>query len=54
MAAVFRTSLNWFAPGNYGIAYIENSQATPYFDLLWIFADGFESGDASAWFSTVP
>jgi len=55
MASIFRTSLNWFPPGHYGIAYVEDS-GTPYFDrfALLILADGFESGDTSAWSSTVP
>jgi hypothetical protein len=56
MASIFRTSLNWFPPGHYGIAYIEDSMGTPYFDrfALLFFADDFESGDTSAWSNTVP
>ncbi len=56
MASIFRTSLNWFPPDHYGIAYSEDSMGTPYFDrfALLILADGFESGDTSAWSNTVP
>jgi hypothetical protein len=53
---VFETTLNFFPPATYGVAYLEESMLYPYFDSFDIlpFSDGFESGDTSAWSAQVP
>jgi len=52
----YSTSLTWFPPDHYALAYVGDPGNTPYFTLIEIpvFADGFESGATSAWSITVP
>ena len=50
-------ALNWTPSDRYGVIYVGDADAIPYFDLIEpgaVFLDGFESGNSSAWSNTVP
>lgn len=55
-----QTTVEWLGAlcvGSYGVVYLSGGDFIPYFDLISpraFFCNGFESGDLTAWSSTIP